>query len=588
MRSTSSERPIPVSPEGAAPSRSRRLVALALLAFALLYPFPHHERLNNPNENVRVYMTAAIAELGTYQIDALRKRWGWVNDAAVYGGHVYSVKAPGTSLLAVPAWFAMHRLGGLLQWQPDRRFQLWLCRVFGAILPMLLFFWWLYPWLGRQTGSPMLRDAVFFSLALGSLLYGYSLLFVSHAVAAACGFAAFGLIDDIRRGHVPSRVRAVGVGMLAASVTLFEYPGAIASAALVLWAMWVLRRPQPIAWLLFGVLMPAALVMHFHWSAFDNPFMPGHLHVETEAFRALHERGVFGIERLNLAAAWALLFDRAFGLFPLTPILLAALPGFVWLLLARDRRSPAAVALLLVLATWLAVSSLSNWRGGWTLGPRYLSWTLPFFGWAALAGLDALHRPLPRLAEGLALGALAAALLASGLPSAWYPHLPEAIDRPLPELFLPALAGGFTPHTAGGLVGLHGALAALPMALVALLVLALVATAPASQPAKTAGQRLLWRLPAGALVAALALWPLLVVPEHDARQRKAVDGAVAFVLEHWSPPDQDRASKLAADLQSGAASGDAAWDELADLYAAQRREGALRASRAQRSQRSPR
>ena len=89
----------------ALPSRRRTLAALALCAFAYLYVFPYQPRINNPNENVRLYMTAALAEQGTYVIDDYRARWGWVNDCAVRDGHAYSVKAPATSFLGVPAYW---------------------------------------------------------------------------------------------------------------------------------------------------------------------------------------------------------------------------------------------------------------------------------------------------------------------------------------------------------------------------------------------------------------------------------------------------------------------------------------------------
>src|SRR5687767_7718645 len=91
-------------------SRRHSLIAVALCACAYLYVFPYQWRLNNPNENVRFYMTAALVEEGRYEIDGMRKRWGWVNDAAIHGGHVYSVKAPGASLLAVPGYALYHGL----------------------------------------------------------------------------------------------------------------------------------------------------------------------------------------------------------------------------------------------------------------------------------------------------------------------------------------------------------------------------------------------------------------------------------------------------------------------------------------------
>ena len=44
------------------PAASTAPRALALCAFAYLYVFPYQAQLNNPNENVRFYMTAAIVE----------------------------------------------------------------------------------------------------------------------------------------------------------------------------------------------------------------------------------------------------------------------------------------------------------------------------------------------------------------------------------------------------------------------------------------------------------------------------------------------------------------------------------------------
>ncbi len=152
----------------ALPSRRRTLAALALCAVAYLYVVPYQPRINNPNENVRLYMTAALAEQGTYVIDDYRARWGWVNDCAVRDGHAYSVKAPATSFLGVPAYWLYLRwleaTGGAF----DRAVALWLCRVSASILPWLAFLGVFHRWLGRHTSSPLVRDAVFASDARGA------------------------------------------------------------------------------------------------------------------------------------------------------------------------------------------------------------------------------------------------------------------------------------------------------------------------------------------------------------------------------------------------------------------------------------
>ena len=98
------------------------MAAVALFVGVWLYVFPYFASLSNPNENVRLYMTAALVDEGSYEISSIRQRWGWVNDAACVqdvvgvlspctgvmpqGGErrYYSVKAPLASFLAIPGY----------------------------------------------------------------------------------------------------------------------------------------------------------------------------------------------------------------------------------------------------------------------------------------------------------------------------------------------------------------------------------------------------------------------------------------------------------------------------------------------------
>lgn len=136
------------------PSRARTALAVTLLAVLYLWVFPYHAPVNNPNENVRVYMTVAIVDDGTFAVNRLERDWGYVNDKAVREtplseaisqrhlsdavlraagvsedvltrfrlgrptaddkrervALLYSSKAPGTSYLGVPAYWLLKRL----------------------------------------------------------------------------------------------------------------------------------------------------------------------------------------------------------------------------------------------------------------------------------------------------------------------------------------------------------------------------------------------------------------------------------------------------------------------------------------------
>lgn len=62
--------------------RPSRCVALclALAGVVILSVFPYLAAVNNPNENVRTYMTMALVEDGTLRIDRMVQRHGWIND----------------------------------------------------------------------------------------------------------------------------------------------------------------------------------------------------------------------------------------------------------------------------------------------------------------------------------------------------------------------------------------------------------------------------------------------------------------------------------------------------------------------------
>src|SRR5262245_20801435 len=86
-----------------------------LIVLAYLVVFPYTPAINNPNENVRIYMTRALVEHHELAINKIEAEWGYVNDKAKNGPRVFSGKAPGASLLGVPVlapqtWL-WHRLG---------------------------------------------------------------------------------------------------------------------------------------------------------------------------------------------------------------------------------------------------------------------------------------------------------------------------------------------------------------------------------------------------------------------------------------------------------------------------------------------
>src|SRR3569623_1039724 len=159
----------------------RRHLVWALVSLAYLAVAPYFPRINNPNENVRVWMTHAIVEDHSLAIDATVRAWGFVDDKAASGGHLYSSKAPGTSLLGVPVLWAQTRLWHAAGWPAPSKGAATLALRFGSGMPCaLLFLFFLARWVERGTGDPAARDLLVAGEGLGSLLYPYGVQFVGH------------------------------------------------------------------------------------------------------------------------------------------------------------------------------------------------------------------------------------------------------------------------------------------------------------------------------------------------------------------------------------------------------------------------
>ncbi|MCC7542551.1 MAG: hypothetical protein IT379_40420 [Deltaproteobacteria bacterium] len=579
------------APRVLVPPSWRTAVWAGLLAVAYLWAFAYHAEVNNPNENVRYYMTVAIVEDGTFAIDRVQERWGWVNDKATRDGHVYSVKAPGTSYLGIPAYFVYAKITRALGGEPDRTTGLWILRVTASVLPMLVLALVLHRFVGRRTRSALLADASVLAVALGSNLYGYGMMFVSHATSAAAGFGAFmaarRIEEIVRGGRKPPGWLLLAAGALAASVTALEYPGFVATVPLLLYAVWATRfwkrlraRSLGVGWIALGAAVPTAAVLFFHWRAFGHPLTPGHRLLETEAFRDLATQGFFGSSGMPSGQALgSLVASPECGLVPWTPLVALAPIGFVLLLLRRGWRVAGASLIAVPVLSWVLISTMNNWRGGWTIGPRYLAIAVPFCVFGAAMACAEITRRAKRPAVGwvastLALGLAFASVIASAVPSAWYAHIPEDFSHPLPQLFAYLWRDGFAPHNAGrAWLGLEGTAGMLPLVVLWGLAALFAASATlfASSGSRTSvgssaaslGRRAATAVAIAVLAVPVALgaaWPVLRSPD-------VPDGPLlrwrGEITRMWAPPESDDLSRETERLDHADDARAEEWEALA-------------------------
>jgi hypothetical protein len=173
------------------------------------------------------------------------------------------------------------------------------------------------------------------------------------------------------------------------------------------------------------------------------------------------------------------------------------------------------------------------------------------------------------------VGTAATALVASGIPCAYYPHLPPELTRPLPQLFAVLIGHGFAPPNLGNLFGVWSTASILPLAAAALAAL-LVCILAASDKSSASPEISARPARATALVSVVALlsasvWlvPIWLRPSHE----PGVAKAVGFVTRRFQPADHDRAATLHTQLTAAGTNADPAlWTALQALYNAEGRE----------------
>lgn len=538
----------------------RAVLAILFLAFTCIYPYIG--TVNNPNENVRTYMTMAIVEHHTFRIDKIVERHGWVNDMArapdkkTGESHLYSVKAPAVSYAGVPFYFALTKLGPRygyaiptnpsenVRWLRATTFVL---RLFTVQLPCFVFLIFFERFLRRYTNDPILRLCAVVAAGVGTNYLAYSLMFASHAPFACAAFGSFAIITAERALPERRLSRAFWAGFLAGLATLLEYHAFPVSGALALYALTTFYRPTRLVVFGVGATICAAALMFFQWRAFGSPFTPGHKMSENPAFAALLNQGLFGIGKPNFQVFRDISLSHTYGFFGTSPFMWMGLLAIPAVAFARDRRD-AAITHVSWIATmfllWLTVSAAINWRGGWTVGPRYLGAAPPFFAFGAVFAAEVLCRGslLRRtIARGVFGGLALASVAQMGVLGALYNTIPESVTRPLPQFALPLIRVGFVPHHIGELFGWTSPRTWYVVVATMIAALIIAAIYPFRDRIVTYGIRIM-------VIAAFAyvgLRPAFSDPQPGEGGDAGVDARRSLTVA-WEPPGRDHLSTMRA------------------------------------------
>lgn len=382
-----------MNPECESPGGLSRRAAWIVVAAVFITSAWFEHREPGWNVNTRLNLTYAIVDFGSVEISPYLSQPEYhTQDVALFEGRYYSDKIIGTSLLGMPAYWALRRVSDLAGATPSPVMRRYVTRTLSVSICAALTVLVMAALLRRMGAGEGLAWATALIVHFGTLLFAYSMLFFPYSPAALFSLWTFYLLMGLRLGGARALVVmfAAGLGLGAAMLCDYLYFWIfLAMGGYAIHTVWSLREKWGgIILFLGGAAIPLLIFAVYVYALFGRLVLP--YEFETyHAFEGMKERFGFSLPRLNVL--YYITAHPYRGILAQSPFLLGALAG-LWMMLRRGSawRVEAGLCAALVVVYLLFNASYFMWWGGWTMGPRHLIPMLPFWGiWFAAAWMRA-------------------------------------------------------------------------------------------------------------------------------------------------------------------------------------------------------
>ena len=358
------------------------LIFLVLaLAYAYFYQDPAH------NGNTRLALTMAIVKEGRLNIDSIISKSGYTTgDLATYEGKFYTDKAIGSSVLGALVYYPIYRILGhyrIFLSIPDEKHLLTFLVIglLSAIAGTLIFI--LCEYLSKSRFRAFI---VTLAIALGTMSYPFSVIYLGHQLAASFLFGAFFLIILLRTQSDSARVKiyhifliglVMGLALLTDLTTTVVVLPLVVYYGYVLWTRKLLK--EAMVWIIpaLGGLIPILVMVIYNLQVYQTPFVSGYQYLHDPFYKAGMAKGIMGIELPRLDVLFYETFHPAQGIFWQSPVLIMALVGGYIMLGTKQFRVELAIAAIACGAYLLLNAGYFLWWGGDSFTPRQVIPMLP-------------------------------------------------------------------------------------------------------------------------------------------------------------------------------------------------------------------
>lgn len=302
-------------------------------------------------------------------------------------GSFHPNKPPGTSLMALPAYYVIYKVERLLGVNPDHWWvmtaNVWLTTIFSvglvSALGCVLFFRLAKDLSGGKEMPAVLATV---GLAFGTTFFPFGTILFDHALTA---MLLVGALYFLRLSPRP-----LVAGACAGMAVVTNYLAAAAVVALGLYALWAgsngFRTWNWRKAILFslGGLPLAAMLMYYNQACFGSPFELNN-NFQNPLFKdAGGFLGMFG--QPSPYVIGLLIASPYRGIFILAPVLIMGVYG--WVVWLRERRFVAEARLgIAIFGFFFLLNTMFNgYHAGFSAGPRYLVPALPFIALPLVVG----------------------------------------------------------------------------------------------------------------------------------------------------------------------------------------------------------